>query len=216
MVGIVGGVGSGKSSVLRAVERLRLQIIDADRIGHAELQKSVIRDRLVQEFGIQIVDDSGEIRRSAVAELVFGTTPECLRNRERLNGIVRPGIREEIHRQILNASQDVDVVILDAALLLEAGWAGECDALIFIETPLVLRQKRVAIHRGWSAEQLARREASQWDLVRKRSACGFLVDNSGTLQDAGRQLTEHLRSILRNFDDRSDRIRKQDSTEPAC
>jgi dephospho-CoA kinase len=204
VIGVVGGVGSGKSSVLRAVERLKLQIIDADRIGHEELRKSLIRNRLVQEFGTQILDESGEIHRTTLAGLVFGTTPQSQLNRERLNAIVRPGIRAEIRRQIQQASQDVDAIILDAALLLEAGWAGECDALVFIETPLVLRQERVATHRDWTAEDLARREASQWDLGRKRSACGYLVDNSGTLQDAGRQLTEHLQSILKNADGRTD------------
>lgn len=208
VIGVVGGVGSGKSSVLRAVEGLKLQIIDADKIGHEELRKPLIRDQLVQEFGTQILDKSGEIHRAMLAGLVFGTTPECQQNRERLNEIVRPGIRSEIRRQIDQATQDVDVVILDAALLLEAGWANECDALIFIETPLVLRQERVAMHRGWSAEELARREASQWDLGQKRSACGYIVDNSGTVQQSGRQLTEHILSILKSAADREELIRK--------
>lgn len=197
VIGVVGGVGSGKSSVFRAISGFRLSVVDADRIGHQQLQQAAVRRALVQRFGSVILGDDGEIDRRTLGSLVFGSTPEAQQNLATLNELVRPGIRAEIHRQIQQAPQDVDAVLLDAALLLEAGWAAECDGLIFIDTPLVLRQQRVFLQRGWTADELARREASQWDLTTKRQACGFIVDNSGTLESAAAQFQQHLATILR-------------------
>ncbi len=197
VVGVVGGVGAGKSSVFRAISGFRLSVVDADRIGHQQLQQAAVRQALVQRFGSSILGENGEIDRRILGSLVFGSTPESQQNLAALNELVRPGIRAEIHRQIQQAPQDVDAVLLDAALLLEAGWAAECDGLIFIDTPLVLRQQRVFLQRGWTADELARREASQWDLAKKRQACGFVVDNSGTLENSAAQFQQHLATILR-------------------
>lgn len=196
VIGIVGGVGAGKSSVVKGVRGLRLQIVDADQAGHMQLRKPEVREQLLRVFGTGIATQDGEIDRKQLAMLVFGESPQHNTRREQLNEIVRPGIRDEIRRQILSAPQEVDAMILDAALLLEAGWAAECDALIFIETPLEIRRERVARDRGWSAEELQKRESSQWSLERKRAACHYVVDNSGTPDVSALQMAQHLRTIL--------------------
>jgi len=195
VVGVVGGVGSGKTSVVRAVSGLRLCVIDADQIGHQQLQDPVIAARLVQEFGVGILDD-GVISRARLGALVFQDSAAGRQHLLRLNEIVRPGIQAEIHRRLNVIPQDVDVVVLDAALLLEAGWADRCDALIWIQTPLQQRQQRVAMTRGWSPLQHSQRESAQWDVDRKRAACEFEVDNSGSLESAAQQLQGYLRLIL--------------------
>lgn len=194
VAGIVGGVGSGKSAVVRAVSGIRLWVIDADQIGHQQLQDSAVAGRLVQEFGEQILD-GGVISRVRLAALVFQNSPDAEQRLQRLNEIVRPGIQAEIHRRLRSVPQDVDVVILDAALLLEAGWADSCDALIWIQTPLLQRQQRVMKSRGWTVGQHTEREAAQWDTDRKRAACEFEVDNSGSLEAAAQQLQGYLRLI---------------------
>ena len=196
LVGIVGGVGAGKSSVVRNVKSLRLHLIDADRIGHEQLAVQEIKDQIVKEFGTQVLDTSGSISRPNLAAQVFGDSPEKQQNRQQLNAIVHPAIRAEILRQINAAPQDVDAIILDAALLLEAGWAEECDAVIFIDTSLEQRQKRVADTRGWSAEELERREASQLSLEEKRRRSDFCVDNSGEISAAAHQMEQALVKII--------------------
>ena len=196
VVGLVGGVGSGKTSVARAVGGLRLSVIDADQIGHWQLQDPVVAARLVQEFGDQILEE-GVISRARLGALVFQDSPAGRQRLQRLNEIVRPGIQAEIHRRLNLIPQDADVVVLDAALLLEAGWADRCDALIWIQTPLQQRQQRVAATRGWSELQHAQREAAQWQVDRKRASCEFEVDNSGSLEAAAEQLLGYLRLILR-------------------
>lgn len=196
VVGIIGGVGAGKTSVVRNVTQFRLFVIDADQIGHELLLTNDIRTRLRTAFGEEILDKAGGVVRERLAERVFGNSEEQIKNRYQLNEILHPAIREEICRSLQRAPQDVDAVILDAALLLEAGWADECDAVIFIDTPVELRRQRVGINRGWSAEELERREASQWSLVKKRQSAQYVVDNSGTLKAAAEQMTLVLEEII--------------------
>ncbi len=196
VVGIVGGVCAGKSSVLRTVSDLQLFVIDADHIGHALLEKNDIRSQLRDTFGKEIFDEAGLVLRTRLAEIVFGDTDEQTNNRNRLNEILHPAIRTEIHRSIKQAPQDVDAFILDAALLLEVGWADECDAVIFVDTPIEMRQQRAAANRGWSVEEFRRREASQWSPVKKRQFAEFVVDNSGLPKAAAEQMTLVLEKII--------------------
>lgn len=197
-------MGAGKSSVVRNVKSLRLHFIDADRIGHEQLAVQEIKEQIVNEFGTQVLDSFGNISRPSLAAQVFGDSPQNQQKRQQLNSIVHPAIRSEILRQINAAPQDVDAIILDAALLLEAGWADECDAVIFIDTSLEQRQKRVADTRGWSAEELHRREASQLSLEEKRRRSDFVVDNSGEISVAAHQMEEALIKVLaQTFSDRS-------------
>jgi len=197
VVGIVGGVGAGKSTVVRNVTDLQLFVVDADRIGHDLLQTNLIRNRLREAFGDEIFNEAGQVERKQLAEKVFGDSDEQTQNRHRLNEIFHPAIRTEIQHLISQARQDADAIILDAALLLEAGWADECDAVVFIDTPLKKRQQRVADNRGWSAEELQRREASQWSLLNKRKAAEFIVDNSGSPETASQQMTQIIEQVSR-------------------
>ena len=196
VIGIVGGVSAGKSSVIRNVSDLQLFVIDADRIGHQLLLTNDIRDKLRHAFGEAILNEAGQVERKRLAEKVFGDSNEQTNNRSRLNLILHPAIRSEIQSSIKQAPQDVDAIILDAALLLEAGWADKCDAVIFIDTPVELRQQRAAVNRGWSAEELQRRETSQWSLLKKRQNAQFVIDNSGSAQAAADQMKLVLEKII--------------------
>ncbi len=196
MIGIVGGVGAGKSSVVRLIKSLRLHLIDADTIGHAQLRKESIRDAIVQAFGKSVLDQQGQVDRKTLGALVFGQSAEHANRLSQLNSIVHPAIRSEIHNQIRNAPQDADVIVLDAALLLESGWAAECDAIVMVDTPLPLRQQRVIETRGWSKDEHTRREAAQWSLEKKRAASNCVVDNSGSPEIAAAQMETFLRSVV--------------------
>ncbi|MEZ6124427.1 MAG: dephospho-CoA kinase [Planctomycetaceae bacterium] len=196
MVGILGGIGSGKSSVVRQVTTLRLLILDADRIGHDLLDDRNIQAELRHHFGEDIFADSGSVDRKRLAQIVFQPSAQSSAALSLLNSILHPTIRQQIQSTINHASTDVDAIILDAALLLEAGWADQCDCLIFIETPQTVREQRVFETRGWSAEELARREATQWSLERKRSCAHFVVDNSNSIQQAGQQMTTVLQTVI--------------------
>ena len=196
VIGILGGVGSGKSSVVRSVEGFRLHIVDADRIGHEVLTKPEIQSELRLAFGSQIFADTNTIERSQLAKLVFGESDESTANRTKLNEIVHPAIRKEILAQIDSASMDVDAVILDAALLLEGGWDASCNWLIFVDTPRELRQLRVRQNRAWAVDELNLREASQISVAVKKDRADFIVDNSGSIESAAQQMKHVFESIL--------------------
>lgn len=195
-IGILGGIGSGKSSVIRHVTNFDLQVIDADKIGHDLLEDADVLQQLTQTFPVSIFDSSGEVIRLQLAQLVFGKDAEHKAALKQLEQIIHPAIHREITAQIQNAS--TDAVILDAAILVETGWADECDLLIYIDTPESQRIERVSTNRNWTAEELKHRESTQLPLTTKKQLADFIVDNSGTIEDASRQLTDILTTLIKH------------------
>jgi dephospho-CoA kinase len=194
VIGLIGGIGSGKSALARWVSRqLNTVIVDADAAGHRALQQPEVRELIRHRFGSKVFDTRHEIRRDRLADAVFGQDEEHRRARHDLEQIVHPVIRGDLQDQIAAARDNgaVDAILLDAAVLLEAGWQEICNAIVFVETPIEQRQSRVA-GRGWTPADLTRREASQLSLDEKRAAAQYVIDNSGSLDDAGRQLLKIL------------------------
>ncbi|MDA1016660.1 MAG: dephospho-CoA kinase [Planctomycetota bacterium] len=197
VIGIVGGVGSGKSTVTRWVAQYRsIFVIDADRIGHDVLKLDPVKTAVRQRFGDSVFDSNHEIQRPVLGRLIFGNTPTHETNRLDLETIVHPVIRQEITRQIQEArsSGKYAVIMLDAAVLLESGWHEVCDHFVFVDTPFEQRLRNIG-NRGWSPTELERREAHQFSLEKKRSLCQFRIDNSHTIEDSGRQLLDILDQV---------------------
>jgi dephospho-CoA kinase len=185
VLGLVGGVGSGKSFVAAGLAaRRRVAVIAADPIGHDVLKGPEVKARLRRAFGPEVFTPEGEIDRPKLGALVFGDEPETQVRRKQLEDITHPEITREVQRQIANlrGQPGLEAIVIDAALLLEAGWRRLCDRVVFVESRESDRQQRVALARGWSPGELARREASQWSLERKRAACDGVVTNSGSTQ----------------------------------
>ncbi len=199
IVGVVGGIGSGKSAVCRWVADRdpSIRVIDADRDGHRALCLPDVQTRLRREFGPEIFDETGSVSRPALARLVFGDTPEAAASRQKLEAIVHPAIAGLREAQLEEFRRDprVQVALIDAAILLEAGWQAHCQRVVFVDVTRDIRIKRVAT-RGWTEAELARREASQWPLEKKRLAADFVVDNSETLDNAGQQLYQYIRRLV--------------------
>ena len=195
VVGILGGIGSGKSSVVGAVTDVRLEIINADRIGHEMLDNWEILSHLRKCFDLSVFDEHGRIVRTRLAQLVFGETAEHRDALNQLEQILHPEIGREIERRIQNFSGDAQAIVIDAALLLEARWGDRCDCLIFVDTPQSVRETRVRENRGWSAEELCRREAAQMPVEVKRRRAHHIVDNSGTIEHATAQISAFLRTM---------------------
>lgn len=198
IIGIVGGVGSGKSTLARWVaEHHPAVVMDADRIGHALLNDADVKARLRDDFGNAIFDADGNVIRPELARRVFGTTPAQLAARQRLDDLLHPLIRQEIHRQIAAINpQLIKVVLLDAALLLESGWRDQCRAVAFIDTPAERRAQLVQTNRGWSVEELHRRESSQWPLEKKCAAADFIVKNDSDIATAATALWQGIQRFL--------------------
>ncbi len=183
ILGLIGGIASGKSAVAAALARRGAVAFNADQLGHQVLEEPEVRDALVERWGTGILASSGSIDRSAVAKIVFAPGTAAAEELDFLEGLVHPGIRRRIEagiRQLPDAS--VPAVVIDAALLVEAGWAAVCTAIAFVDGPRDQRLARAAA-RGWTEEEFSRREAAQLPIEEKRRRASHVIDNSGSLDD---------------------------------
>ncbi|MBD3674205.1 MAG: dephospho-CoA kinase [Planctomycetaceae bacterium] len=193
VIGIVGGIGSGKSAVAREASRKRPWfVLDADQIGHQTLLLPEIITKLTEQFGPHILDADGLLNRSAIAREVFG--PDRQEQKKQLEAIVHPHIRRLAADQLLEAAQSgqYNRLILDAAILFEAGWRSLCDVVVFIDTDWNRRLERVKATRDWDADELRKREASQLSLEEKRNLADAIIPNNGDLSTAVNLLIDYV------------------------
>jgi dephospho-CoA kinase len=197
VIGLVGGVGSGKSTLARwLAAQIQAGLIDADAIGHEALGDMQVREKLRTSFGDSVFNESGEVDRSRLAELVFGDSDRHRQGRQQLEAIVHPVIQQAIESQIRRhrANPDCPCILLDAAILYEAGWQNRCDHVIFVDAPVALRRQRTAA-RGWDADMHCRREASQMPLEEKQRLADFTVSNTGEIEQAGHSVLQILANL---------------------
>lgn len=189
VVGILGGICSGKTTVARMLAERGFDLIDADRIGHEVLGRPEVKRRLREEFGPEIFRADGRVQRPTLARRVFGNSERT----EKLNSIVHPPILEEIDRRIRRADRPV---VLDAALLVEKGLHEKCcDLLVFVDAPRQERLRRARRERGWDARELQRRENTQISPASKRQYADIVIDNSGSQAELERRIDQLNQSI---------------------
>ena len=151
-------------------------VLSADEIGHRVLQEAGIRQAAVERWGSKILDSSGKIDRKRLATIVFQNEEDLVF----LEKLTHQRIRDQISVELQHLAQNhTATVILDAPLLLEAGWESLCDVIVFIESSLENREKRAA-DRGWTPEELARRESRQLSLQKKRASTSHTIHNDGS------------------------------------
>jgi dephospho-CoA kinase len=176
LLGLVGGIGSGKSHVSGLFAKLGAVVVDADRIGHDALQQPDIKQKLRETWGETIFNAAGEVDRKKLGGIVFSAPNQ----KKKLEDFVYPFIGGRIHDALAQAQRDpnVPLAILDAALLLETGWNRVCTAVAFVDAPEAIRRERVK-RRGWAEAELQRREAAQWSLEKKKQLCDLVIPNNG-------------------------------------
>lgn len=173
--GLTGGIASGKSFVAGLLAERGAIVLDADQHAHAMLKEPGVRSTLVDRWGETILDESGAVRHSEVAKRVFGDDDAAVAQRRFLEGLIHPRVRQRLEADLDRAEQGgAPAAVLDIPLLIEAGWVERCDAVLFVDTPQAVRARRAA-ERGWSAADLATREAAQTPLVEKRDRANLVV-----------------------------------------
>ena len=188
VVGIIGGIGSGKSAAGRILNRLGARVLDADASAHRVLNSAEVKKALVEKFGTEILDGNGGVDRAALASEVFG--PEGEAARRWLEELVHPEVRRFLLSELKAAREsNTPVVILDVPLLLESPLGEECDHVLFLKVDDAIRRARVK-QRGWSPEDLAAREAAQTPLAEKEDRADVVVDNNGSIEDLESALKE--------------------------
>jgi dephospho-CoA kinase len=186
--GITGGVASGKSWVSQQFAAYGAGVLDADRAGHEALRLPEVEAAARLRWGDKIFDRDGKIDRTKLAEIVFAPNETGTRERTYLEKLTHPVIGRLLRRQAEDFERNgCKAVVVDAALLIEAGWAGLCDTIVFVEADRAVREAR-AMERGWAASEFAARESAQAELAAKRDAANVVIDNNGSAEATRRQV----------------------------
>lgn len=190
VLGVIGGIGSGKSLVADELARRGGRVIRGDHLGHEGLRQPEIREQVVRRWGPGVLDEKGEIDRRKVGAIVFADPAEL----KALEALLHPYIERRFREEIAAAQADpaVKLVVMDAAVMLEAGWDPLCDKVLYVHTPRPVRLQRLAEQRGWSEEQVVAREKAQLPLTEKMKRADLVIDNSGTREQTARQVERLL------------------------
>jgi len=186
VIGILGGMYSGKSTVAAELAKLGCAVIDADSISHQLLEEKDVLKKIVRVFGKGILDDKGKISRSALANRVFGDPAKL----ETLTGILHPLIMARVEQLIAQCGPQpaVRAIVLDIPLLVEVGWEKRCDRFIFVDCAPPLRLERAKKTGVFEADQLKIRENLQISLDKKKRIADNIVDNNSDLSGLSKQI----------------------------
>ncbi len=194
-IGITGGVGAGKSEILKYIKRhYKCEIYLADEAAH-EVKRAGTEcfDRLVTLLGSDIVDEDGEINKAVMADKIFGDE-ELLRQ---VNEIVHPAVKDYLMAKYEAALEnpDIELFFVEAALLIEAGYKELVNEMWYIYADSNVRRKRLMYSRGYSEEKIQNIMDNQLTEEEFREACDFVIDNSGLLADSYRQIDKKLEAF---------------------
>ena len=178
VLAVLGGIGSGKSSVARQLAEWGAVLVDADQLAAEALAGGDVQRTLRTEFGEGVFRPDGGVDRSALGRRVF-EDPAALAV---LEGLVHPRVQDRTRRILATAAQNrTPAAVLDVPLLLERSpFASAVDLFIYVDCPADERTRRAAARHGWDAAELARREALQLPLREKRERADVVFDNRGT------------------------------------
>jgi dephospho-CoA kinase len=196
IIGIIGGIASGKSTVAAEFEKLGCAVVSADAIAHDLLGEDPVRDEVVRLFGRGILGPSGQIDRRRLARIVFADAEKLCA----LNKVIHPRVLERTEKLIDEYSQGkhVQAIVLDMPLLVEVGWADRCDRLIFVRCDEAQRARR-AKRTGLMGEQgIKIREKFQISLDKKAQLADNTIDNNSDFSTLVRQIQDIFSDIDRS------------------
>lgn len=189
VIGITGGIGSGKSKVLAYMkEHYKALVCETDALAHKLQEPGMICYReIVSHFGEEILDAGGMIDRKALGALVFADAKQL----EALNQIVHPEVKKEVKRQIEEArKKNSGLFLIESALLMEDHYEEICDELWYIYAEEKVRRERLRMSRELSEEKITAIIRAQADEKTFRDYCKVVIDNSGAFEDTLKQIEQ--------------------------
>jgi dephospho-CoA kinase len=185
VIGLTGGIGSGKSTVSALLAAKGAVVVDADEVVREQQRPGTpVFDAMVERFGPGIVGADGTLDRAAVADIVFAD-PQAL---EDLNTIVHPAVGAEIARRMEALSSTDAVVVLDVPLLVEASRGYPLAGLIVVDVDPDIAVERLVMQRGMTEEDARSRMSRQASREQRRARADVVIDNRGTPSDLARQV----------------------------
>ena len=192
VIGVTGAVAAGKSTVAGIFALKGCTVVDVDRLGHQALDTDEVRAAVVREFGAQVGGEDGALDRRRLAEVAFVDRLSM----ERLERLVHPVVERWIDREVAAArAQGTRAVVIDSALLFEGHLDERCDLTVFVEAAPATRSERAREMRGWSDDELNRREALQLPPDEKRTRATRVLENDGTLEGVRERVEDLLEEI---------------------
>ena len=180
IIGVTGGMGSGKSSVCKFLEKLGAKIIEADKVAKSLYStKPDLKNKIVESFGSNVLDEWGEISFKQLAEKAFKDENSVAL----LNQITHPFIRDAIRDKIINHTMTDDIIAVDAALLFEGELLYTVDYIITITAPTKVRVDRIVASGRFSEEEALKRISYQLSDEEKTEKADFVIQNDGTLEE---------------------------------
>jgi dephospho-CoA kinase len=199
VIGLTGGIGSGKSTVARYLAGLGAAVMELDKTGHEVLKSGgQAFKRVVNEFGEEILNSRGEIDRARLAKIVF-KDPEAL---ARLNRITHPAIDKIIDERLAEyRRQGVKVVVLEAAAMLEAGKAGQADEIWATTAPEATVLRRLGERSGYSRAESRARIRSQMSDEERIKRADVVIDTGGSLDEVKARVKKEWRALMKRSGD---------------
>ncbi len=192
IIGVTGGVGSGKSEVMKYIAgNYDAAVLLADHAGHLLMKTGQpCYQRVRQLFGDRVLDEDGELDRSRIAQIVYRDHAQL----EALNCIIHPAVRKYIMKQMEAAAEQGKMFFfLEAALLLEEHYDEICDEVWYIYAHQSVRRERLKKSRNYSDEKITQMIANQLDEEEFKKRCGVTIDNSGTFENTVRQIEARMK-----------------------
>lgn len=194
VIGLTGGIASGKTTVAEILRRHGAVLLDADQIARDVVEPGMpALGAIARTFGPEVLDASGRLNRPELARRVFGDAEA----RSRLNAIVHPAVYAEYERELARLRAlptPPELVVLVIPLLFETGMQSMADATWLVTVPPEVQLERLMRRDDLSLEEAEARIAAQWPLERKAALSDRLIDNTGTPLDVERRVVEALRA----------------------
>jgi dephospho-CoA kinase len=179
-IGLTGGIGTGKSVVSEILNEMGAEIISGDLLGHeAYLPDTDGFNKVVAQFGQDIVDSNGHIDRKKLGPIVF-SNPE---NMAKLNLIMHPIIYQMIKENMAKFTSNIDIIVVEAAVLIEANWQDLFDQIWVVSADEEVVIQRLATRNNFTKEEALKRIQSQMPQSERIKYADVVVDNSNTLED---------------------------------
>ncbi len=194
VIGLCGGIASGKSLVARILAELGAGIIASDQLNHEVLNQPDVRQQIRSWWGQDTYDTNGHCRRDKLAQIVFAKDEA----RRRLEALTHPRIAQlrQAQMQQFETDPNVTAIVIDSPLLFETGLDAMCDVVVFTDSDLCTRIDRVIASRGWDSTELERREKLQIPLDTKRKGSDYLVENNSDTDALRQQVDTIFRQII--------------------
>ena len=198
IIGLTGGIGTGKSTVSQILKDRGFSVIDLDVISHEVIEFSSVVEKIVQNFGREVLDEDEAgnctISREKLGKIIFANKEKRLV----LNSIMHPEILKVMHKKILECKSEKNkIIFVEVQLLFEVQWEKEFDYILLVAAKRDMQVRRVLERDKRSEEEAWNIINSQMSLDEKREKSDFVIENDGNMDDLNKKVDKFLKSLER-------------------